>query len=523
MLFCKISDLQALLPNGMIGTCSVGSVNFLKVCNLRRAQVMGPVGAPVPGPTNVVILNKIPPAVTEQQIATGAGRPDEVLQVSFRPADPEGPGWAILAFATPEIAKWRSICGFGHPGTVERGLWKGMIVGVDNVLLDVVVSIDDEPDILKRYQVEANTQCLAEERHMPLVKDMLSRAEAGKASTTPGGVIANSLRAGSWWLKRQADCQQPRRIMLGMVGHDAAGDRLQTELSAAGVEPMLGRPARKEEPNDDLTNTSGVCCCLLANKARTMVTHLGISKTLHLDGKTEGFAGWISRMEMLQASIKTTAPQAWAESLDSTCTCSSALCFRSEVAVTSGFYAQADPEGVDAMLTWCSKPHVAAAGRILPMFAITEAARSADFTFANEAASKPAPETYEDAMAVIARWKQRGWMIGTRGSKGVGCIRSKSDTSLFQVPVPPVSPEEFVDDVGAGDSFMGGFLEAIWQSLAALAQEETVDSSESAGKRKLEDVPLASKLTDDNMKDAVRAGITAAGACIRCSGCQFAG
>ena len=26
-------------------------------------------------------------------------------QVSFRPADPEGPGWAILAFATPEIAK----------------------------------------------------------------------------------------------------------------------------------------------------------------------------------------------------------------------------------------------------------------------------------------------------------------------------------------------------------------------------------------------------------------------------------
>ena len=27
------------------------------------------------------------------------------FQVSFRPADPEGPGWAILAFATPEIAK----------------------------------------------------------------------------------------------------------------------------------------------------------------------------------------------------------------------------------------------------------------------------------------------------------------------------------------------------------------------------------------------------------------------------------
>ena len=108
-------------------------------------------------------------------------------------------------------------------------------------------------------------------------------------------------------------------------------------------------------------------------KARTMVTHLGISKTLHLDGKQrpqliqasstsrvhsrpgqkalpDGSAGWRCcrpRAKHIwtnlrearsheEASIKTTAPQAWAESLDSTCTCSSALCFRSEVAVTSG-------------------------------------------------------------------------------------------------------------------------------------------------------------------------------------------
>ncbi|CAE7465369.1 ADK2 [Symbiodinium pilosum] len=179
-------------------------------------------------------------------------------------------------------------------------------------------------------------------------------------------------------------------------------------------------------------------------------------------------------------------------------------------------------------------------GLIRPVFAITvgaewctEAARAADLTFANEvevirlassickATSKAAPEDYEAAMAVIARWKHKGWMIGTRSSKGVGCIGSKSDAGLFQVPVPQVSPEEFVDDVGAGDAFMGGFLEAIWQPLAALAQEEAVDSAETAGKRKLEDIALASRLTVDNMKDAVRAGITAAGACIRCSGCQF--
>mmetsp|Transcript_70466 Transcript_70466/g.206150 ORF Transcript_70466/g.206150 Transcript_70466/m.206150 type:complete len:365 (-) Transcript_70466:3-1097(-) len=71
---------------------------------------MAPVGgasAPgrAPGPTNVLVLSKIPDGVTEQQIASGAGRYSEVLQVSYRKSDPDGPGWAIIAFASPELAK----------------------------------------------------------------------------------------------------------------------------------------------------------------------------------------------------------------------------------------------------------------------------------------------------------------------------------------------------------------------------------------------------------------------------------
>lgn len=71
---------------------------------------MAPVGgaaapARAPGPTNVLILTKIPEGITEQQIASGAGRYSEVLQVSYRQADPDGPGWAIIAFASPELAK----------------------------------------------------------------------------------------------------------------------------------------------------------------------------------------------------------------------------------------------------------------------------------------------------------------------------------------------------------------------------------------------------------------------------------
>lgn len=53
----------------------------------------------------MLILSNIPEGASEQQIAVTAGRVSEVLQVSFRPPDIDGMGWAIIAFATPELAK----------------------------------------------------------------------------------------------------------------------------------------------------------------------------------------------------------------------------------------------------------------------------------------------------------------------------------------------------------------------------------------------------------------------------------
>eukprot|EP00931_Biecheleriopsis_adriatica_P050332 TRINITY_DN29133_c0_g1_i1.p1 TRINITY_DN29133_c0_g1~~TRINITY_DN29133_c0_g1_i1.p1 ORF type:complete len:441 (-),score=117.15 TRINITY_DN29133_c0_g1_i1:26-1297(-) len=419
-----------------------------------------------------------------------------------------------------------------------------MIIGVDQTLLDIVAEVDDDPGIFERFKVQQNTQCLAEERHVPLIKDMLAKAESGEAKTTPGGVIANSLRGGSWWLKRQ-NGPRARMLMLGLVGLDTAAQRLRQELTAAGVEPALDDPPTQPDSSSEkqtssgasFSESTGVCCCLLAHKERTMITELGISKTLHLSGKlAPTFLGWNQRMEKLKASASSAA-QPWA-------------------VVTSGFYIQADAEGTAAMQSWCSRPQATSAGgKIFPVFAMTvgaewctglpsvqAAARSADFVFANEAevmqlASSICKATdqqavaagdYEGAMRVIARWKERGWMIGTRGSKSVGCILSAADPkALLSVPVPAAPKDEFVDDVGAGDAFMGGFLVAIWQSLAALcpaAAEGSADAEQAEGtsrKRKREDVPLVEQLTESDVEAAVKAGITVAGACIRCSGCQF--
>jgi len=61
--------------------------------------------APQLSQTNVVIVAKIPEGVTEQQVAGGCGRYTDVLQLSYWPADEDGLGWAIIACASPEIAK----------------------------------------------------------------------------------------------------------------------------------------------------------------------------------------------------------------------------------------------------------------------------------------------------------------------------------------------------------------------------------------------------------------------------------
>lgn len=58
-----------------------------------------------PGPTNVVIVSKVPETITKEQLVASTGRAGDVLQASFWPSDLEGPGWAIIAFASPELAK----------------------------------------------------------------------------------------------------------------------------------------------------------------------------------------------------------------------------------------------------------------------------------------------------------------------------------------------------------------------------------------------------------------------------------
>lgn len=411
-----------------------------------------------------------------------------------------------------------------------------MLVGVDQVLLDLVVEVDSDLGVFERFGLERNTQSLAEARHAPLLRDLARRAHADEGGTSaanagtkaestapsapvcsaPGGTVANALRGAAWWSRQQQRAPQPlapkrRRPaeppalkMLGRVGIDAAAERLRSELLAAGVEPLFDTAEPVQEPLQGpqcMSDHTGLCCCLIAGKERTMVTELGAGRRISSDGQL---------VQRVAAAVGGGAADA-----------SGAL---PRILVVSGFYVQADAEAVAALCSWMEGRREDGSPR--PLLALTvgaqwctglpavqAVARAADFVFANEPetialAEAVAPRegparNFDAALADVARWKERGWMIGTCGPRAVGAMPAGASGASVTVPVTPIEPAKFVDDVGAGDAFMGAFLAMAWELLASQAQG------------------ASALLTADDVKAACDAGIAAAAAVVQCSGAQF--
>lgn len=470
-----------------------------------------------------------------------------------------------------------------------------MIVGVDQALLDLVVQVDADPGIFERFDLERNTQCLAETHHAPLLDDLLARAEeGGTVRKTPGGVVANSLRAAAFMLRRAdaggtagAAARRPELKFVGMVGSDPSAERLRQELSKAGVDPMFTMKPRggtSQDPNS-LSERTGVCCCLIAGKERTMVTELGAGKTMELHGNHgPEWPGWDARIRDAEAAVVSARGPGQAK--------------LPIMVILSAFYAQADVEGAKAIQRWCQQPREDGGPRPLLALAISaewccrlpaiqDLARTADFLFANQpeieelaaslresgafaqaSASKEStmlPKSLsisECAITAVAQWKANGWVIATRGSRSVGFMRAGGEEALM-VPVPRLPPEEFVDDVGAGDSFMGGFLGTAWllfaERCAALAsappkapgstssgcfsgcwealarqasgaaREPSLAASEAPAAKCLKTGqdeglskdPAGVLFTESDIEAACKAGIATAAVCLRSVGCQF--
>ncbi|KAF4531998.1 hypothetical protein B566_EDAN006543 [Ephemera danica] len=154
-------------------------------------------------------------------------------------------------------------------------LCDGMIVGMGNPLLDMSVVADEE--LLKKYELEANMACLAEEKHTPLYQELTEKYDVEYIA---GGAVQNSLRVAQWLL------QKPRvAVFMGSVGRDKFSDILKTKAEEDGV-------LTHYQYND--TVPTGTCAVVVTNNGshRTLCANLAAANCFtpdHLE-KTENKA-----------------------------------------------------------------------------------------------------------------------------------------------------------------------------------------------------------------------------------------
>jgi len=212
------------------------------------------------------------------------------------------------------------------------------------------------------------------------------------------------------------------------------------------------------------------------------------------------------------------------------------------ILLTSGFYIQADAAGIDDLI---ARKNDLVEGKRLALAvtlgaewccgipAVQNAAKKADILFGNEAeflklcsavgasnedmeknsSNMSAWQTARNALAKLALWKGQGILVMTRGAQEVLALRAHADVreeDVRSVPVPPLRRSDIVDDVGAGDAFMGGFLASLWVS----AQDDHQSAASGTA------CPLG-HVSDTIIEACIHAGNSTAAFALTGVGCQF--
>jgi len=101
-------------------------------------------------------------------------------------------------------------------------------MGMGNPLLDI--SADVGQDILDKYDVKMDNAILAEEKHVPLYKELV---ENYSPQYIAGGATQNSIRVAQWILT--ANGKPGQSAFMGCVGTDDFGKQLESCAAADGV------------------------------------------------------------------------------------------------------------------------------------------------------------------------------------------------------------------------------------------------------------------------------------------------
>ncbi|KAL8901243.1 MAG: hypothetical protein Q9192_000667 [Flavoplaca navasiana] len=122
----------------------------------------------------------------------------------------------------------------------------------------------NDDSVLQKYSLKANDAILAEESHMPIYDDLLSR----KHALIAGGAAQNTARGAQYILPANSV------FYIGCVGKDDYAEKLRSACSAAGL---------RVEYRVDETQPTGRCGVVITGNNRSLCTHLAAANEYKLD------------------------------------------------------------------------------------------------------------------------------------------------------------------------------------------------------------------------------------------------
>lgn len=303
--------------------------------------------------------------------------------------------------------------------------FSGKLMGMGNPLLDI--SNEVSSDVLAKYDVKVDSAILAEEKHMPIYKEL---ATMEGVQYIAGGATQNSIRVAQWMLGEAG-----LTAYMGCIGKDEFGQQLKDCAKADGVVVHY---------MEDSETPTGTCAVLVCDGERSLIANLAAANNFK------------------ESHLETDQAKAIIES--------------AEIFYSAGFFLTVSVESLLKVTN-----HAVANNKIfclnfsapfiIDFFAdqVAAALPFADFVFSNESEA----ETYGKkhnlgnegkdieavALAVAAMPKASGvrarTVVFTQGSKEtIVAVGGK----VTKYAVDPLPAELLVDTNGAGDAFVGGFL-----------------------------------------------------------------
>ncbi|CAN1797852.1 Adenosine kinase 2 [Linum perenne] len=102
---------------------------------------------------------------------------------------------------------------------------EGVLLGMGNPLLDISAVVDQP--FLTKYGIKVNDAILAEDKHLPMYGEMLSRYNVDYIA---GGSTQNTIRVAQWMIQKPGSTSY-----IGSIGKDKFGEEMKKNANQAGV------------------------------------------------------------------------------------------------------------------------------------------------------------------------------------------------------------------------------------------------------------------------------------------------